>query len=303
MDKKSNAIVIKDVYKSFGNNDVLKGINLEIREGEIFGFLGPNGSGKTTTIRVILDIFRAKKGYVEIFGISNQKIKRSHSLIGYLSSEMVMDKDLTAKQYLKFINSRFKGNYMANAETLANILQVKLDTKIGKLSTGSKQKIGLISALMHKPKLLILDEPTQGFDPLIQQVFVRLLLQYKKNGGTVFMSSHILEEVQELCDRVGFIKNGSIIGLKSINELRSSSRKKIVISANQKELEKIKYQHQSLPGLHFISETDNRISLGFSGDINKLMNYLSTKNITDITILEPELDEIFLDLYQKENIE
>jgi ABC-2 type transport system ATP-binding protein len=111
MDKKSNAIVIKDVYKSFGSNDVLKGINLEIREGEIFGFLGPNGSGKTTTIRVILDIFRAKKGYVEIFGISNQKIKRSHSLIGYLSSEMVMDKDLTAKQYLKFINSRFKGNY------------------------------------------------------------------------------------------------------------------------------------------------------------------------------------------------
>ncbi|MEI7838224.1 MAG: ABC transporter ATP-binding protein, partial [bacterium] len=100
-----------------------------------------------------------------------------------------------------------------------------------------------------------------------------------------------------------FIKNGSIIGLKSINELRSSSRKKIVISANQKELEKIKYQHKSLPGLHFISETDNRISLGFSGDINKLMNYLSTKNITDITILEPELDEIFLDLYQKENIE
>ena len=300
MGKDVSALEIRDVYKSFGKNDVLKGIDLKIEQGEIFGFLGPNGAGKTTTIRVMLDIFRANRGFIEIFGISNQKIRKTHSLIGYLSSDMALDHDLTGKQYLGHINSRYKGEFMPNAEVLSNILKVKLSSKIGKLSSGNRQKIGLIGALMHNPKLLILDEPTQGFDPLIQQVFVKLIKQYKKKGGTVFMSSHILAEVQELCDRVGFIKDGSIIGLKTIDDLRSSSRKKVIISADQKELEKIKYQHKSLPGLHYISESGNRMHRGFSGDINKLMDYLSTKKIDDVSIMEPELDEIFLDLYRKD---
>ena len=187
---------------------------------------------------------------------------------------------------------------MANAEVLANILKVNLSRKIGKLSTGNRQKIGLISALMHNPKLLILDEPTQGFDPLIQQTFVKLIQQFRRKGGTVFMSSHILAEVQELCDRVGFIKDGSIVGLKSVSELRSSARKKIIIAAEATVLEKIKFQHKSLPGLHFISESQDSMTFGYSGDINKLIEYLSNKKIRDLNILEPELDEIFLDLYR-----
>jgi ABC-2 type transport system ATP-binding protein len=300
MDKNISPISIRDVYKSFGKNDVLRGINLEIKEGEIFGFLGPNGAGKTTTIRIILDVLRPSSGYVDLFGESNQKIKKTHSKIGYLSSEMVLDKDLTGKQYLEFINSRYKGEFMANAEVLAHILKVKLSTKIGNLSTGNKQKIGLIAALMHHPKLLILDEPTQGFDPLIQQIFVKLIKQFRNKGGTVFMSSHILSEVQELCDRVGFIKDGSIVGLKTIEELRSSSRKKILLSANQKVLDKIKFQHKSLPELHYMNESGSKMVFGYSGDINKLLDYLSSHKIMDITITEPELDEIFLDLYRKE---
>ena len=298
MSQDVSAIKITDVYKSFGKNNVLKGIDLDIRQGEIFGFLGPNGAGKTTTIRVILDIFRADKGFVEIFGISNQKIKKSHSLFGYLSSDMVLDNDLTGKHYLEYVNSRYGGKYMANAEVLANILKVNLNRKIGKLSSGNRQKIGLISALMHNPKLLILDEPTQGFDPLIQQTFVKLIQQFRKKGGTVFMSSHILAEVQELCDRVGFIKDGSIVGLKSVSELRSSARKKIIISSDSETLEKIKFQHKSLPGLHYMGESQNAMSFGYSGDINKLLEYLSSKKIKDLNILEPELDEIFLDLYK-----
>ena len=297
MDKNTSAIKLSEVYKAFGKNQVLKGINLDIKSGEIFGFLGPNGAGKTTTIRVILDIFRSDKGFIEIFGISNQKIKKSQSLIGYLSSEMILDNDLTGEQYLKYINSRYNGDFMANAEVLANILKVRLNKKIGKLSNGNRQKIGLISALMHNPKLLILDEPTQGFDPIIQQTFIKLIQQFKRKGGTVFMSSHILAEVQELCDRVGFIKDGSIIGLKTVKELRASARKKVTIWADGNDLEKIKYQHKSLPGLHFISESVDNMVLGYSGDINKLTKYLSSKNIDDITITEPELDEIFLDLY------
>ncbi len=298
MEDNSYAIKLVDVYKSFKKNNVLKGISLEVNKGEIYGFLGPNGAGKTTTIRVLLDIIRADKGYVEFFGESNQKIRKTHSQIGYLSGDMVMDKDLTGKQYLKFVNSRYRHKSMANAIVLSDILKVNLATKIGKLSTGNKQKIGLISALMHNPKLLILDEPSQGFDPLIQQVFKKLIHQFRNKGGTVFMSSHILEEVQDLCDRVCFIKDGNIIGIKSVKEITSSSRKKITIKADSKDIEKIKYQHKALPGLNFISEEQESIEMGFSGDVNKLLDYLSKIKIKDIKITEPALEEVFLDIYK-----
>jgi ABC-2 type transport system ATP-binding protein len=211
---------------------------------------------------------------------------------------MTLDSDLSGEQYLKFVNSRYHKKSMANANFLADLLKIDLKTKISKLSSGNRQKIGLISALMHNPKLLILDEPTQGFDPLVQQIFIKLIKTFKKKGGTVFMSSHILEEVQELCDRVCFIKEGSIIGVKDVKEITSSARKKIIIKADPKALEKIKHQHNSLPGLNLINQSDDFMELGFSGDVNKLIDYLSVHKIDDLTIKEPELEEIFIDLYK-----
>ena len=178
MEDVAYAIKLVDIDKSFKKNRILRGLTLEVNQGEIYGFLGPNGAGKTTTIRIILDILRADNGYVEIFGESNKKISKTHPKIGYLSGEMTLDSDLSGEQYLKFVNSRYHKKSMANANFLADLLKIDLKTKISKLSSGNRQKIGLISALMHNPKLLILDEPTQGFDPLVQQIFIKLIKNY-----------------------------------------------------------------------------------------------------------------------------
>lgn len=292
---------VGEVTKSFGAKVAVNQLSLEVQKGEILGFLGPNGAGKTTTIRIILDVLRPDQGYVRIFGQNNRLTTTIHRRLGYLSGDMVIDSDLTGGQYLNFVNSLYGGQNQPRVEELAKLLHINLRTKIGNYSHGNKQKIALIAALMHQPELLILDEPTTGFDPLVQATFSQLIKKYQAQGGTVFMSSHILSEVQRLCDRVAFIKDGSLIGIKTIDELKKNSTKTIKIISPVSGISAIKTEYKNLPGLKLQASNKTSISFTYIGNMRPLMRFLGSFDVDDITIAEPELEEVFISYYKDKN--
>lgn len=297
-DDTAAVLSINNLSKSFGANKAVDNITISVERGEVFGFLGPNGAGKSTAIRLILDILRPDSGTITIFGASNRNIRTTHKDIGYLSGDMVLDIDLTGRQYLEFLNNLHGGSYSSAIDELAATLQTDLNKKIGSYSRGNRQKIGLIAALFHDPKLLILDEPTTGFDPLVQDKFAGLIRQFVGSGGTVFMSSHVLAEVQNLCDRVAFIKGGRIISTTSVSDLLENQTKRIHITASTEAIRSMRKSSKNVPGLRLEDGMATSLSFSFSGDITVLMSYLAGKKITDITIREPELDEIFGHYYE-----
>jgi ABC-2 type transport system ATP-binding protein len=288
---------IKNLTKTFGGKAAVSSVNLEIQKGEIFGFLGPNGAGKSTTIRMILDILRPDSGEITIFGISHRDTETVHKQIGYMSGEIVLDLDLTGHQYLGLINNLHGGSFQKNIDRMATLLQAKLDTKIGNYSRGNRQKIALISSLLHEPDLLILDEPTSGFDPLVQATFASLIGEYVKNGGTVFMSSHILSEVQELCDRVAFIRAGKIVEVATISELELKASKQVIITATHTQVGTLKSSAAELQGASNVRLLGTKLSFNYSGQIASLLKYLASQPIADVSIREPELEEIFGEYY------
>lgn len=292
-------IDIQNVAKSFGPKKALNGVTLQVKRGEIFGFLGPNGAGKTTTIRVLLDILRPDEGSVRLFGASNRLTELTHRRLGYLSGDMVLENDLTGQQYLTFVSNRYGGNHQARIRELANALEIKLTTKIGNYSRGNKQKIGLIATLMHTPDLLILDEPTSGFDPLIQETFIELMRHYQAGGGTIFMSSHILGEVQQLCHRVAFIKDGSILATRTIEELTQTATKQVRVTAEPKQVAYLKEKYKNLKQLVLLQSLPNVLTFSYSGNIRDLLKYFADRDIRDITIQEPEMETVFLDFYKE----
>lgn len=293
---------INNLTKLFGTKPAVNELSLSVNRGEIFGFLGPNGAGKTTTIRVILDVLRPSNGSVRLFGQGNNLTKETHKRIGYLSGEMVIDGDLSGKQYLNFVDHQYGGGHQHRMNELAKLLRIDLNTRIDTYSRGNRQKIALIAAIMHEPELLILDEPTSGFDPLVQETFMDLMKKYQANGGTVFMSSHILSEVQRLCSRVGFIKDGSLIGVKNVEELRTNSKKTIRVTAAEDEISKLNAKYKTLKGLKAQVLDKTSVTFGYSGDMQRLLRFFGTYKLSDITITEPELEEVFLDYYnQKES--
>lgn len=297
--KAGSVLTVHNVSKNFGGFKAVDAIDLEVRHGEIFGFLGPNGAGKSTTIRLILDILRPDAGTISLFGVSNREIQLTHPDIGYLSGDMVLDGDLTGRQYLGFVNNLHGGGHAQTIGELAETLEADLGKKIGDYSRGNRQKIGLIAALLHRPKLLILDEPTSGFDPLVQEKFARLIREYVTgdSGGTVFMSSHVLAEVQHLCDRVAFIKDGRIITTRSVHELLDSNAKRVTVAADSGTLKDIMKGHGRVVGLTLISTGPQSLEFSYTGDVQPLLHYFVGKKIGDITIREPELEEIFGQYY------
>jgi ABC-2 type transport system ATP-binding protein len=297
----NSVLAIRGVTKTFGSMAAVKDIKLEIMTGEIFGFLGPNGAGKTTTIKLILDILRPTTGTIDLFGISNRQTSTTHSRIGYLSGEMVLDDDLTGRQYLAFVGHTYGGDYSERMEALAAKLQADLDVKIGNYSRGNKQKIGLIAALMHQPDLLILDEPSSGFDPLMQELFIKLIEDYRRVGGTVFMSSHTLAEVQRLCDRVAFIRDGRLVGVTTIDELNQTASKQIRARANHDLIASIKHKAANVTNLKLIESHPTRLTFTYSGDTQSLLRFFADYELDDLTIQEPELEEVFMSYYQEKS--
>ena len=295
MEKASAILNVQNVTKTFGVFQAVNNVSFTVKKGEIFGFLGPNGAGKSTTIRMVLDILRPTSGRVVLFDDPDLTAHKAHVKIGYLSGDMTLDSDLTGAQYLGLINSLYGGGHEAQITELAEKLQANLTKKIGSYSRGNRQKIGLIAALLHDPELLILDEPSSGFDPLVQEIFMELVREFRDKGGTVFMSSHILSEVQQLCDKVAFIKDGEIISVQSLDQIEVQAAKRVHVVWT-KEISKA--PTISLHGLKELRHTDTATSYSFEGDVSKLLSTFSKLPIKDITIQEPDLEELFLTYYK-----
>lgn len=297
------AIYTKDLQKSYGRVKALLGVDLDVHCGEIFGFLGPNGAGKTTTIRCLLDLIRPDEGEVRVLGIDPQADPVAvRNRVGYLPGELSLESNLTVEGQLRYLN-RLRGRTVdwSYAREIAERIELDLKMPIKNLSKGNKQKVGVVQALMHKPDLLMLDEPTFGLDPLMQQQVLRLVAQAKERGATVFFSSHILSEVQEIADRVGIIRKGVVVEVAETETLidRSMRRAKIRFREPVDPGQLIE-----LPGVSIISRDDGMgVLLQVEGEMNGLIKALASYPVSDFETERPSLEEIFLAYYERESEE
>jgi len=285
---------VRNLTKTYKKNRGIVDVSFSIEEGEIFGFIGPNGAGKSTTIRTLLNIIFPTSGSAAIFG--KDIVKDSTEIrqnVGYLPSEVHYYDDMKVIDLLKY-SARFHKNFKENRmNELASRLDLDLHRKIEDLSFGNRKKVGIVQALLHEPKLIILDEPTSGLDPLIQSHFFDLLLEERENGATIFFSSHILSEVQKMCDRVAIIKEGKLIQVESIEHLTKNRVKNITVILDQPGLELI------IPGAVIKEKKGNEISLLYSGEMKELLQGLNGFPIQDLLIEEPSLEEVFMHYYEK----
>ena len=287
-----NIIEIKNVTKKYGKNIGIENLSLEIKKGEVFGFIGPNGAGKSTTIKCIMDLINRNFGEIYINGNlvkrNNTKLKEK---IGYLPSEIHLYDDLTVEKMIEYSNSFYSQDCMPKAQELIKRLEVDTKKKIEELSLGNLKKVGIILSLMHDPEIIIMDEATSGLDPLMQEVFYEIINEEKNNGKTIFYSSHILNEIKRICDKVAIIKNGKIIKVDSIDNLSDSNLVKVKV-----ETDKIKELKQEL-NLNDFKQSNNEIDFVYK-DINELLKKLSNFNINKLLINELDIEEIFMHYYK-----
>ncbi len=293
-----NVIEIKNLTKNYGNARGITDVSFNVEEGEIFGFIGPNGAGKSTTIRTLLSLIHPTGGSATIFGKDSLKFAPEIAKeIGYLPSEVFYYDKMKVIDLLKYSASFYKKDCSKRIEELAEIMDLDLNKKIDDLSFGNKKKVGIVQGLLHEPKLIILDEPTSGLDPLMQQKFFDLLKEENKKGTTILFSSHILSEVQKLCDRVAIIKEGKIITVEKISTLKKNNHKKIKIET----INNIDKNYFNIEGVSNLEIKDNTVSFLFRGDINLIMKKLSSIELSNLWVDEPDLEEIFMHYYEKEN--
>ncbi len=291
-----NAVEIKNLTKTYGKARGVDDISFSIKEGEIFGFIGPNGAGKSTTIRTLLALIHQNSGEALIFGKSIAEHPKVLEDVGYLPSEVFYYDNMKVIDLLKYSASFYKKDCSKRMMELSDMLQLDLNRKIEDLSYGNRKKVGIVQGLMHEPKLIILDEPTGGLDPLMQQTFFKLLREENENGATVFMSSHILSEVEKLCHRVAIIKEGKIIALESISSLKEKNHKRVHLELNSV----ISEGMLKLKGITDIKFEDKNCSFLYAGNINDLIKLLSKFDLKNVQLSEPELEEIFYHYYEKE---
>ena len=286
-----NAIQLSNLTKYYGKSRGILNLNLDVKEGEFFGFIGPNGAGKSTTIRTLLGLITPSSGQAKIFDETIRKRKpqiRSH--IGYLPSEAVFYRGMKVKDLLKLSADLHHKNCSAEREILCRRLQLDVNRKVDELSFGNRKKVAIVSALQHQPKLLILDEPTSGLDPLMQREFFHIIRERNEQGATVFLSSHVLSEIQRNCTRAAIIREGRIIACDRVEALSKTNAKRISVQGQ--------VSLDSLEEIRDLKENDGVFSFLYGGDIHRLLETLSAGTITDLSISDPDLDEIFLHYYE-----
>jgi ABC-2 type transport system ATP-binding protein len=292
-----NVIEIKRLTKYYGKSRGIIDVSFDVEQGEIFGFIGPNGAGKSTAIRTLLSLIYPTSGSATIFGKDCIRFAPEIAKeVGYLPSEVFYYDKMKVIDLLKYSASFYKKDCSKRIEELALIMDLDLKKRIEDLSFGNKKKVGIVQSLLHEPKLLILDEPTSGLDPLMQQKFFDLLLEENKKGATIFLSSHVLSEVQRLCSRVAIIKEGKIIKLEKMSDLTEDNYKKIRIETR----EEIGKDYFVLGGVSNLEVAGKKASFLFKGNINVILKKLSDVEILNIWIEEPSLEEIFMHYYEKE---
>jgi ABC-2 type transport system ATP-binding protein len=293
-----SALVTSGLSKSYGEVRALRGVDLEVWVGEVFGFLGPNGSGKTTTIRCLLDLIRPSSGRVRVLGMDPQAEPLAvRARVGYLPGELRLDDNMTAHEVLRFFNRLRKGRAEEGyIRQLAERLDLDLGTPVKNFSKGNKQKVGIVQALMHRPELLLLDEPTSGLDPLMQQEVLRLIGSAREAGATVFFSSHVLSEVQEIAGRVAILRRGAVVEVAETTALINRALRRVRIRFREPE------DTTSLafvPGVKVL-RTDDRggLLLQVSGEMDGLIKALAAFRISDFETERPSLEEVFLAYYE-----
>ena len=287
------AIKTNNLTKYYGKARGITDLNLSVDEGEFFGFIGPNGAGKSTTIRTLLGLISPTAGNAEIFGkdIINEKEAILQN-VGYLPSEALFYQGMKVKDVLKLSADMRKKNCKAEAELLCERLQLDLSRKVDELSFGNRKKVAIVCALQHKPELLVLDEPTGGLDPLMQKEFFDILRERNREGDTIFLSSHVLSEVQRNCTRAAIIRDGRLIACDSVDVLAKTSAKRVTVHGM--------VNLENLDGVRDIKDMEESVSFLYGGDMESLIRALSSGKVDDLTVTEPDLEEVFLHYYEKD---
>jgi len=297
------ALKTQALFKSYGKVRALRGVDLQVRRGEILGFLGPNGAGKTTTIRCLLDLIRPDSGTIRVLGIDPQADPVAvRARTGYLPGELALDDNLTAERQLHYLNDLRGGKAdWGFVRDLAQRLELDLQRPIRNLSKGNKVKVGVVQALMHRPELLLLDEPTWGLDPLMQQEVLKLLTEAQADGATVFFSSHILSEVQSTAERVAFIRKGVIVEVAETASLIHRALRRATVRFKQAvDLGLL----VAVPGVTVLSQHDSRsVVLQVEGEMDALIKALSAFPVSDFETERPSLEEVFLAYYERDRKE
>lgn len=287
-------IETENLTKYYGDVTGIKDLSLSVREGEILGFIGPNGAGKSTTIRLLLSLIYPSSGSATIFGKDviqyGPEIKRE---IGYMPSEVFYYENMRVKELLEYSASFYHKDCSQRINDISALLKLDLHKKIDDLSYGNKKKVGIVQGLLHDPRLIILDEPTGGLDPLMQKNFFQLLKEENQAGKTIFFSSHILSEVQKICDRVAIIREGELINIESMENLIQNNYKRVHLISRQK----VGAEQFKLPGVSDLKLEKNTVSFLYKGDVNTISHLIAAIDLVDFMVSEPELEEIFLHYY------
>ena len=286
------AIKTTNLTKYYGKARGITGLDLAVDEGEFFGFIGPNGAGKSTTIRTLLGLISPTSGSARIFG--NDIVKDKEAIlreVGYLPSEAVFYSGMKVKDILKFSADLRKKNCSREAKLLCERLELDTSRKVEELSFGNRKKVAIVCALQSNPRLLILDEPTGGLDPLMQREFFEIIRERNQAGTTVFMSSHVLSEIQKNCTRAAIIREGQIIACDRVEELSKTNAKRFTLQGS--------VDLSGLEGIRDRKDEHGSVSFLYSGDMNSLLQTLSAGTVLDLSVSEPDLEEIFMHYYEK----
>jgi ABC-2 type transport system ATP-binding protein len=293
----ADVIVAERLTKSYGTQRGVIDLDFSVPPGEVFGYLGPNGAGKTTTIRTFLDFLRPTSGQVQIFGLdSTEGSIEIHRRTGYLPGDLALYERMTAGDYITHFASLRGGVDWAYVLELAARFDLRLDVRIRSLSHGNKQKVGLIQAFMHRPELLVLDEPTTGLDPIVQREFHQMIAEVREEGRTVFLSSHVLPEVDRLCDRVGIIREGRLVAVEDVGDMKAKALREI----------EIHFAHPvsgemfaGLPGVKSVEVQGDQVFLTVAGPMDAVIQAAARYEVVDVASHEQTLEEIFLTFYGK----
>lgn len=289
-----NAIHVENLTRLYRNGRGIKGVNLQVQEGEVFGFLGPNGAGKTTLIRTMLGFMHPQSGNINLLGMNALTQSRAiRARVGYLPSDPALYDFLSGQQNLDFALAVRGIKNRSRVKELADRLEIDLKRRLKTLSRGNKQKVAIIATLAHDPDLIILDEPTSGLDPLVQEIFNSLIREEQARGKTVFMSSHVLSEVESLCDRVGVIRDGQIVTVDHVENLKKQRVKHVAV-----EFREAAPDLRSVAGVKDLQIEGRKVRFTFHGAIAPLLGELARHTVVDLNLSDPPLEEIFRAFYE-----
>lgn len=288
---------VHNVTKKFKNGKGIFNVSFSIKKGEVFGFLGPNGSGKSTTIRHIMGFMKPDTGFIKVNDLDTWKNQGEvHKFMGYLPGEIAFLEGMTGKGFLDFMAELQGMKDSSRSHELIERLQLDVNMPIRKMSKGMKQKVGIVAALMHEPEVIILDEPTSGLDPLMQRVFIELILEEKSKGKTILLSSHSLPEIERTCDKAAIIKDGVVITVKDIHELQSMQRKLFEITfQNSSDAEAF-----SKSNLHIEYHEKNKVRVAVQGNFDEFLAETAKYHVRNIDVFTQDLEEIFMNYYDNE---